>query len=168
MKKFVMVLGVVLLMVLSGCASAEEKRAELQSEFNSLLKLTIDGSGIDPDLFTYTKNKSIDYQAVSDGSYAPLEACDYIGNGKNKWVLRSDLEYMTSHTAEEVKAKSEHMRQVWADQGLEVRDVAAVNGMIQIAVDTDSGLTMGYVVSSSKEAINVSSTCTADLDPDKQ
>lgn len=131
-------------LLLSGCASAEEKRDELMGEFNSLLKLTIDGSGTDPELFTFTENKSMNgYQAVSDGSYAPLEACAYIGNGKNKWVLRSFLEHMTTHTAEEVEAKSEHMRQVWTDQGFEVRNVATANDVVQIAVDTDSGVDDG-------------------------
>lgn len=168
MKKFVMVLGVVLLMVLSGCASAEEKRDELMGEFNSLLKLTIDGSGTKPEYFISSEHEPADYQAISEGTYAPLQICGYTISDDKKYVLKGFFENMTSHTAEEVEAKSEHMRQVWTDQGFEVRNVAAVNGMVQIAVDTDSGLTMGYAVSPTDESINISSTCTTDLDPEKK
>ncbi|GAA1046584.1 hypothetical protein GCM10009567_08320 [Rothia amarae] len=163
-----MTLSAVLLMVLSGCASAEEKRKELRQEFNSLYKLTIDGTGTAHSNFTTDASEPLEYHSIASGTYQPLQACDYIGNGKNKWVLKAFVVAPKSLTSQEVSERIDHMRQVWMDQGLEVRNVAGANEMAQIAVDTDSGLTMGYSVSPTNETINISSTCTADLDPDKQ
>ena len=169
MKRIFLSVVVVLVFVLSGCGSVNQKNEAVEPDANEIFKemysaVTVAASANGNEAKFRWKNntKPFPYQEAS-WSDVTVFPC---GEGKGNLELKATT-YDQNLGTENYQDQINKVRQAWESRGLEVCNVGESKGMFQIASDLDHGTVVVYTAGVGGESVEADTECFAGFKGDE-
>lgn len=169
MKRIFLSVVVVLVFVLSGCGSVDQKNEAVEPDVNEVFKemysavtVAASANGNEAKFRWMNNTKPFPYKEASWADTIPW-SCD---DGKGNLELKATT-YDQNLGTENYQGQVEKVRRAWESRGLKVRNVGESKGMFQIATDLNYGTVVVYTAGVGGEAVEAKTECFAGFKGDE-
>lgn len=170
MKRIFLSVVVVLVFVLSGCGSVNQKNEAVEPDANEIFKemysavtVAANANGNEAKFRWKNNTKPFPYREASWADVTVFP-CD---EGKGQLKLNAGTTYDQNLHNEDYQSQVEKVRQAWESRGLKVRNVGESKGMFQIATDLDHGTVVVYTAGVGGESVEADTECFAGFKGDE-
>ncbi|WP_237197813.1 hypothetical protein [Rothia nasimurium] len=171
MKRIFLSVVVVLVFVLSGCGSVDQKNEAVEPDVNEVFKdmysavtVAASANGNEAKFRWMNNTKPFPHKEASWADTIPW-SCDDEGKGQIK--LNAGTTYDQNLHNEDYQSQVEKVRQAWESRGLKVRNVGESKGMFQIATDLEHGTVVVYTAGVGGESVEADTQCFAGFKGDE-
>ncbi|SIL68019.1 Uncharacterised protein [Mycobacteroides abscessus subsp. abscessus] len=169
MKRIFLSVVVVLVFVLSGCGSVDQKNGAVEPDVNEIFKemysavtVAVSANGNEAKFRWKNNTNPFPYKEASwsDVTVFPCEE----GKGKLKLMATT---YDQGLGSEDFSAQVEKVREAWESRGLKVRNVGSSKNNSEIATDLPYGTTVVYSAGAGGESVEAETECFAGFKGDE-
>ncbi|WP_237207713.1 hypothetical protein [Rothia nasimurium] len=170
MKRIFLSVVVVLVFVLSGCGSVNQKNEAVEPDANEVFRemysaVTVAASANGNEAKFRWKNNTMPFP-YQEASWADVTVFPCDGGTKGRVSLMATT-YDQGLGSKDFSAQVEKVRTAWESRGLRVRDVGSSKNNREIATDLPHGTTVVYSAGAGGESVEASTECFAGFKGDE-